>query len=64
MAGLIPGHPRLPLLKAAKTGCPAQGRHDDLSTETDFIGCFLSQTLRMSQLDVLPAIDVDLGPFT
>ena|SRR5882724_10368993 len=60
MAGLRPGHPRLPYLSASKTWMPgiadkftqsAQGRllwpgMTSFATETDFIGCCLSQTLR------------------
>jgi hypothetical protein len=63
MAGLRPGHPRLPYLSAAKTWMPgiadkftqsAQGRllwpgMTSFATETDFIGCFLSQTLRCNR---------------
>src|SRR6266849_11036093 len=60
-ARLCPGHPRLPYLSAAKTWMPgiadkftqsAQGSllrpgMTSFAIETDFIGCFLSQTLRM-----------------
>src|SRR5882724_3069458 len=63
MAGLRPGHPRLPYLSAAKTWMPgiadkftqsAQGRllwpgMTSFATEADFIGCFLSQTLRSAR---------------
>ena len=60
MAGLRPGHPRLPYLSAAETWMPgiadkftqsAQGRllrpgMTSFATETDFIGCFFGQALR------------------
>ena len=51
MAGLCPGHPRLPCSNAAKTWMPGtRPGMTSFATETDFIGCFLSQTLRSALL--------------
>src|SRR5882724_9690273 len=60
MAGLRPGHPRLPYLSAAKTWMPGIADKftqsalpwpgmTSFASEADFIGCFLSQTLRSAR---------------